>query len=301
MFFNSYLPYRLRIQELSRSVYLDYPFLVQWETLALCSAACSFCPYPVLERQGTRMDDPLMDKIISDLKDIPRHIPFQLAPFKVNEPFLDTRLIPLLRRLNRDLPQASLVLFSNASPLTEEKLLALAEIEKIDSLCISLHEYRPEVYTELMGLPWERTWKRLQTLHRLKAEGRLNFKILLSRVGDSSQHDAAFVYWGKRNFPLFQTLCSPRGEWLNQVEGLEPLLPKVPDLGCVRWFELSITATGEVAFCCMDGQAAWPLGNLRQEHALEIYNKPHFRRLRAQQLSRLTCDPCRQCTYLTYL
>ena len=75
----------------------------------------------------------------------------------------------------------------------------------------------------------------------------------------------------------------------------------VPDLGCVRWFELSITATGQVAFCCMDGQDEWSLGDARKDHLIEIYNQPEFRRLRQKKLSRLDTDPCRRCTYLTYL
>lgn len=297
---NPHLNHQLKIKSLSESVYLDYPLIIHLETLALCSAACNFCPYPTLSRKGERMNDSLIDKILSDLKDIPSEVSFQLAPFKVNEPFLDTRLIPLLKKVNQCLPNARLLLYSNGSPITEAKALELNKLENIVYLCISLNEYRPEVYTQVMHLPWERTWERLQMLHRLKAEGKLHFDIMLSRVGDSSQHDIHFVHWCVKNLPLFKSGFFSRGEWLNQVSNLEPSSQIVPDVGCVRWFELSITATGEVAFCCMDGQAEWVLGDVRKEHLLEIYNRPAFRRLREQQLSRLTTNPCRQCTYLTY-
>ena len=67
--------------------HLDYPQEVHIETLAICNAACTFCPYPTMDRQGDRMSDELIDKIIDDLTHIPRQLPFNIAPFKVNTHF----------------------------------------------------------------------------------------------------------------------------------------------------------------------------------------------------------------------
>src|SRR5688500_7831084 len=50
--------------------YVDYPAVVHLETLAVCNAACEFCPYPRLERQGARMSDALIEKVIDDLSDM---------------------------------------------------------------------------------------------------------------------------------------------------------------------------------------------------------------------------------------
>ena len=55
--------YQLGVERKRLSPYLDYPREVTIETLALCNAACEFCPYPDLERQGTRMSDALVEKI----------------------------------------------------------------------------------------------------------------------------------------------------------------------------------------------------------------------------------------------
>ncbi|MEZ0375340.1 MAG: radical SAM/SPASM domain-containing protein [Candidatus Sericytochromatia bacterium] len=288
--------YRTLLRDLAHSPYLVFPRVVHLETLALCPAACGFCPYPTLRRKGAKMEDALIDKILKDLEAIPRQLQFQLFPFKINEPFMDTRLMPILREINRRLPNAQLSLISNGHPLTEAKLLELAEIRNMLYLCISLNDHRPEVYTRLMELPWERMHDRLQLLHRLKAEGRLPFHILLSRVADGSADDQAFTAWGKAHYPLFKTDVYPRGNWIFQVDLEVPT--EVPDVGCMRWFELSITATGEVALCCMDGQADWPLGNVREQHVLEVYNQPAYRRLRENSLSRLESKPCSSCTFM---
>ncbi|MEZ0375341.1 MAG: radical SAM protein, partial [Candidatus Sericytochromatia bacterium] len=181
-----YSAYQQRLWQLRQSAYLNYPQLVHLESQALCPAACSFCAYPVLRRKGTRMDDALVDKIMTDLEDIPKSIPFNLIPFKVSEPFMEPRLMSMLKRANERLPNAQLSLHTSAAPLTEAKLLALNELQNFHHLAISVHDPRPEVYTRLMQLPWERTWERLQMVHRHKAAGRLNFPVHLARVGDGT-------------------------------------------------------------------------------------------------------------------
>ena len=43
------------VARLRRSDHADWPRHVHLETLAVCNAACHFCPYPTLDRKGTRL------------------------------------------------------------------------------------------------------------------------------------------------------------------------------------------------------------------------------------------------------
>ncbi|MDP6951424.1 MAG: radical SAM protein, partial [Alphaproteobacteria bacterium] len=142
-----------KVDLLRASVHAKYPRHVHLETLAVCNAACSFCPYPTLEREGTRMPDALIDKIIADLAAISRQVPFMLAPYKVNEPFLDARLPDILHRINARLPNAAICLFSNGSAFTERSLSKLATVRNIEYLVISLNECEAEPYEALMQMP----------------------------------------------------------------------------------------------------------------------------------------------------
>jgi sulfatase maturation enzyme AslB (radical SAM superfamily) len=67
----------------------ETPYFVSIETLALCNAACEFCPYPTLTRHGQKMPVELFYKIVNDLADkSPAEIPnFTLN--RVSEPLLD--------------------------------------------------------------------------------------------------------------------------------------------------------------------------------------------------------------------
>jgi hypothetical protein len=288
--------YQTRVRNFQQSPYMQFPAHVHIETFSLCTAACNFCPYPSIERLGNRMSDALIDKIITDLTDIPRQVPFQISPFKVNEPFLDTRLFDILKTINAKLPHAELTLTSNASPITAKNLQKLNSVKRLKYLWISFNDHRPEHYERTMRLPWARTLERLNMIHQAKAEGRFLPKVILSRVGDNTQADIDFAYWVAQHFPLFEVTIFQRGSWLGQAQ-VELNIP-VPNVGCSRWFDLSITSPGKVAHCCMDGKAEWPIGDVNHQHVLEVYNQPEYRILREKTRSRLTVSPCNTCTFL---
>lgn len=287
--------YQRDLQTQRQSRYMDFPQHVHLESMATCNAACVFCPYPTIERQGARMPDDLIEKVMTDLTDIPADLPFHLSPFKVNEPFLDVRLFDILRHANDRLPNAILTLTSNATPITARSLDRLEAIKNIGYLWISFNDHRAQAYEQTMKLPYERTVERLDLIHQRKAAGRLPFAVVLSRVGDDSADDQAFRDWCQQRYPLFGTSVFQRGGWLGQVN---TPVGAIPEVGCMRWFELSITATGTVAHCCMDGQAQWPIGDVRAQHVLDIYNSPAYRRLREATTTRQDASPCRTCTFL---
>jgi Iron-sulfur cluster-binding domain len=286
--------YQSQIEMARKGPYLDFPAHVHLETNALCNAACTFCPYPTLDRKGAKMSDALVAKIIEDLRDIPPTLPFQLSPFKVNEPFLDTRLFSILAQINERLPNASLTLTTNASALTEKQLARLPAVRNLAYLWISMNDHRQAEYEATMKLPYRRTIERMRMIHAALASKRLGLRIVLSRVGDGSAADVAFVQWVTREFPLFEASVFQRGDWLSQVDTPTEGAPKV---GCVRWFDLSITATGVVAHCCMDGAAKYPIGDVSRQHVLEVYNAPAYRRLREHTARRQEVEPCNRCSF----
>ena len=289
--------YQRLVESLRTSRYMDYPREVAIETLAVCNAACSFCPYPGLERKGDRMPDALIEKIIEDLAEIPRDLPFIVSPFKVSDPLLDVRLFDILQRCNERLPNAMLRVFTNGSPLTARHLSQLVRVQNLEHLWVSLNHHDPERYEQVMQLPWKRTIEKLELLHRTKAAGDFPVPVVVSRVGDGSDDDARFAAFLRERFPLFRPALVPSSEWLGQVQGLLGS-GKVLPVGCGRWFELSITATGEVAFCCMDGKAEYPIGNVSTTNVLEVYNDPAYRMFRERYVTRIEGAPCRGCTNL---
>ena len=273
---------------------MDYPIAVHLETWTKCNAACNFCPYPTLVRKGNKMPDELIEKILTDLEDIPRTQPFFLSPFKVNEPFLDKRLLPLLEDVNRRMPNAILRLFSNGTPITEKKIDQLAKLRSVAHLWISLNDYRPKEYEEVMQLPLEKTLKRLDLLHRKKLEG-FPHTVVISRVVDNTFADGRFCVWAHDRYPAFAIRLIKRESWLDFYEH-DAIAKEVPASTCSRWNEIDITSTGLVSLCCMDGRAQYPIGDVSKQHVLKVFNSPSYRRMRAGPWNRQAYEPCNRCT-----
>jgi sulfatase maturation enzyme AslB (radical SAM superfamily) len=278
---------------LDRKRYLDWPAEVSIETLTKCNARCTFCPYPTLDRIGTKMPDELIDKIINELKDHPRE--FTISPFKVNEPFLDKRLLPLCRRINDELPNAHLRLFTNGSALTEKHIDEVSELVRVTHLWVSLNDHRPDEYHRVMGLDFERTAKNLDLLHAKVESDDFPHRVVVSKVNaDAPSEDAEFGAYVAGRWPLFDVQLIRRDGWLGHIE---PGDPEVPDKPCGRWFELNIMANGIVAHCCMDSMGEHSIGDLNTQSLFEVYNGRAWRKNRLLEWSRKNVFPCRTCSY----
>jgi radical SAM protein with 4Fe4S-binding SPASM domain len=146
-----------------------------------------------------------------------------------------------------------------------------------------------------MQLPYKRTIENLHRLHDMIVSGESRIRrVVLSRVTDGSPADAEFTDFVKATFPKFEVFLGVRGSWVGRVRSDAP----IPNVGCARWFEISIMATGIVSHCCMDGNGDFPIGDVKTQHLLEIYNQPHYRQLRESTRSRRDAKPCDQCSFL---
>lgn len=233
------------------------------------------------------MPDNLIEKIITDLTDIPASHTFQVNLSRVNEPFLDRRIFDIARAINEKLPQASLVFFSNGTPLNDTNIKKLASLRNISRLNISLNENEAQKYTQVMGLRFDHTLSVLQALYSAKLNNSIYFPVTLSRVGDGSERDDIFKIWVKSNFPVFNAEVSNRGDWLGLVDGQSG---EIPDAGCTQWFKLHFLSNGREAFCCIDAEGKYGKGDARNSHVLEIYNRQERRIMRTTVNSRLGHD-----------
>ena len=280
---------------LRRSPYMDYPTEVTIETQAVCNAKCSFCPYDTMKRKGDRMSDALIDKIINDLKAIPEAVPFTIAPFKVNEPFLDKRFITVCEKINNELHNAKLRIFTNGSTLTDEVIDRISGIRNVIHLWVSLNESEKASYEAKIKLPFEKTIARLDALHK-RVDGGDFHQVIVSRVADGSDADGKFSLFLRARYPLFDCILLGREDWTGQVHSEEQR--RVSPYGCYRWFEVSIMASGKVALCCMDGEGKHVIGDVNNQSVLDIYNSPRYKKLRQYTNSRIAAvPPCDHCTY----
>lgn len=259
--------------------YIDQPREVSIETYAKCNAACTFCPYPTLDRIDTRMPMELIDRLILEMSEWEE--PFFFSPFKVNEPLLDKRLFDICNKVT-DNTLGVLRIFSNGSALNLRNIEKIANLDRVVQLWISLNEYRPEQYKDLMNLDFEHTARNLDVLH----DSNFPYPVMLSTVGFPNEDFRRYCF---DRWPRFESLAIRDGGWLGFTGGDE----EIPDTHCWRWWELSIMATGQASLCCMDGEGKYGFGDVNNESLLEIYAKT--RKWREGISRKAAGDPCNRC------
>ena len=268
--------------------FLDYPMEVTVETQALCNARCTFCPYPTLDRKGEKMSDELLNKLVDEIISWDRLMYF--SPFKLSEPLLDKRVLPLCERINRESDKIVLRIFSNGSALTPKNLEGVAKLKRLSYLWVSLNSHIPEEYEKIMGLDFEQTAKKLDYLHGLD----FPHQVMLSCVGYPNEPFRRYCF---ERWPKFHSMAIKKDAWIDFTDAQ---FPEVPDTGCSRWFELNIISSGMAVTCCMDdGQNKdYHFGDLNTQTLYEVYNSPRWRDRRVSLISRRQLsDPCNKCSY----
>lgn len=277
-----------------RRHYLTQPQEVSIETLALCNASCSFCPYGSLGREGTRLSSIVIQSLISQMASW--KTPFYISPFKVNEPLLDHRLREICEQIEQEVPHAQLRLFSNGHALTEKNVEWIANLKKLPQFWVSLNSCDEIEYPAMMGakLQFKRVAEKLDWLQDLCRADQFPHEVVLSRVVTDDTKDWAFVNAVRLRWPRFRPFLIKRDAW---IDFTRPSDAKVPHRGCARWFELNITAEGKAVLCCMDGKGEYPQGDVVEKSLLDIYNQPQLKERRERAFTRAGIEPCQRCSY----
>ena len=273
----------------------DYPKQVTLETAAICNAHCDFCPQDKLARRGHVMQMELIEKIISELSEIPPNRCPEIAPNGVNEPLADKRIFDVLNLISCKLPDAKIYFVTNGNLLSEEAIAELSK-HKLSKLCISLNFCDETTYEQRTGLQWSKTLAAMTLLHERTVSGKFRYPVRISRLQDGGEYDLVFANWVEANYPAFQYWPKKFGDWLGSVPNLSHRSHEVKDK-CPQWYFMHIASTGAVQRCCMDADAQYPWGNVQTMNLLDIFNQDEWLALRRGQRSRFEIHPCNRCTY----
>ena len=285
----------------NRDKYKDFPRFVGIETVGRCNANCNFCPHESLDRKHTEMDDDLFDKIISDLEEIPPHVPIRIIPNLVNEPFMDRKIFSRLTTINERLPSATLAIFTNLNVVSRSFLSDLSQIKNINLFNISFNAGNEKEYEDTMKIDFQRTVENINSLLRANREKTfLSNPIILSRVASLTDADGHYVDECIKIFSDysigidFEARVKNRANWLGKLASEQSVIPK--EMPCNAWFDLNIFCTGVVPHCCMDANGQYSIGDVRDSSVLEIYNDIKFKFMREKLAAREETHPCNTCS-----
>lgn len=113
------------------------PTSVEIETDATCNRRCDYCPLSIVETREGRMSEELYHKIIRDLKMM--NFSGNLSFHFYNEPLLDERLESFISYASKQIPEATVIIFTNGDKLTKDRVHSLVD-SGTDIIRVSIHD-----------------------------------------------------------------------------------------------------------------------------------------------------------------
>ncbi len=257
-------PYNYRILRLKNeqirpgvSMSRKFPLAVEIEINSDCNLSCSYCPNSKAERIEKGQMDKNLFVAILD----------QLASFNYdgrisyhfyNEPTLSPNLDEFIRLTKQKLPKAWIDLFSNATNLNKERIENLSELG-IDKFTLTKH-----ARSQTPGMD--------QALENLQSHD--SKKIYLTHFRDLRlTNRAGSVPIKSKQKPPLSLPCF------------------IPDCALV------ITVKGNVVPCYEDFFQKNVMGNVMEQHILEIWNSPKYQNFRdtLKAGKRHLLEACKDC------
>ena len=287
-----------------------FPKYVEIQTTSICNSFCSICPYGQVEGKFPKcyMSDELINKILDECEKHKDEI-HNIVPYVNNEPFLDKRMVNVLRNIkHRGL---NVELSTNGSALTEEIARAIVDEKLIDDFRISFFASRKEDYAKLMPrLNYDMVVKNIKYFAEYnKSKGNpVHTNIIMILVDDLDMQqniDEAKEMFGieVRVFGYLDRagMNKKKNKLLTDEEFKEDRL-----VGCSthrpnEWF--SILANGDVYLCTQDWNRENKIGNVEKESIESVWNNEKYQWYRDVIFGRIETPEdfiCKKCKIAIY-
>lgn len=236
---------------------------VMIETINRCNGICDFCPANKNEETRTfkKMTEDMYNGIINELEEIKWSGKLFLCVN--NEPFLDKRIIAFAKYAKIKISNASIVLITNGSLLTTEKMDEMVGI--VDEITINDYSER-----YILSKPIKRIYKHVKKhsekydLMKISINRRYNKEILATRAGNA-----------------------PNKKNKNVKMKMSCLYP---------FMDFIIFPDGQVGMCCNDCKECSCFGDISKDKILNIWENEKFQDLRkAVSKGRDKYEFCKEC------
>ncbi|MBQ6886184.1 MAG: SPASM domain-containing protein [Lachnospiraceae bacterium] len=217
---------------------------VEIETLNRCNGVCPFCPVNANEKQRpyAKMTDELFKKIIDELSEI--EYAGILSLYSNNEPFLDERIIEFHKYAREKVPKAEIVIFTNGSLLTVDKLIEI--LPYLDRMVIDNYNDDIELNANLVEVH-DYVSKHKEASEKVFIDVRKQNEVRFSRGGQAPNKKKV----------------------------------KAIPVKCVLLFQqLIIRPDGKVSLCCNDALGKYTLGDCNEQGLLEIWHSEEYKKVR---------------------
>ncbi|MDP2668471.1 MAG: SPASM domain-containing protein [bacterium] len=290
---------------------MDFPAIIELQTMNRCNADCPMCPYPdtIGKQDLCYMSDELFEKIIGQLAGEPAFQSLVLS-FQ-NEPFVDKNLLARAKTFKKLLPNKILQVVTNGSLL--QKFGIPQVYEYFDLVSISVSATSKQKYEQVMkGLSWETVNANLGLIASKKAWVDKTILRFIRQEANEQEASEFKRHWNKKGFRVFGFEINSRVGLVKDYKQIRVqkgvagslrmqvlkfagklLIPSCP----IPFISFYIRADGDAVLCFNDYGEDHIYGNLSGESIRDIFNSPEYRKARNNSLQenfpdRTLCDKC---------
>ncbi len=287
---------------------LQFPKYIEIQTQSLCNANCAICPYENISKtRGTngiaRMPEELIKRIIDELE-LHKEEVERIIPYMNNEPFLDNRMMDILRYIKEK--GFFVELSTNASALSENRSEQIIKDRLIDDFRISFFSGYEYLYRKIMpGLNYQKTLHNIQYFLQMNKENGNPVPVQIIQVMHEKMDLKAEQRKMKELFPEVNIHYFGYLDRAGNMKCKNDLAIKDFSGASLRGCSLArleerftITAHGEVIICSQDWLNKEVIGNIAKNRIEDIFLGKQRERLLRQLYGERDSDDlflCKRC------
>lgn len=273
------------------------PYIFQIEATNYCNLKCPMCPHDLMTREVGFMEVELFHKLIDQVKGCLSSIRLH----NMGESLFHKRFDEFISYAKSN--NIKTTLSSNASALTlrnGERVLKAG----LNKLIISFDGNAKDTYEYFRaGANYEKVIIKIENFLKLKRDlNKKNPKIVLQLVNMPMMKSEIKGYKQRWASQVDEIRIKPPRNWdgsserINNLVGMEDSRQdKTPCF--LLWNSLVVLWDGRVVPCCMDYDAKYVLGNIKEKSIDEIFNDEPLRKLRELHMTERVAESelCRGC------
>lgn len=242
--------------------YAKKPQVIQIETTIACNATCWFCPQKYATRRPMFMEEWVWKKIIDES----REMGIIYRPFILNEPFVDKRMVDIIRYIKQD--KTAIVEFNtNGEPLLPKRADEIIEAG-VDAVRFSVDGIRRETFNEARGISYDKVYANVE--YFLKAARSASRPIttevrMIKFPGTEAEQKEFVAFWEERKPTQIILTDLYRYPWEGQTEVVHKPCLKIID-------QMFFYVDGRATLCCWDSKERQIVGDVKTENVLDIWN-----------------------------
>ena len=229
-----------------------------------------------------------------------RHI----VPFINGEPFADPRMPEFIEGIAKLYPGINVILYTNASLLTEEKARRVLAAGNVGAFNVSIQGGTREVMERNMGLNWDTVIDNVDRLIQLNEEYRTGKRIRVNMCVFSKTESTVHEFltrWEARADVCLGAFSNFGGMVHDEAEKRTKEFKRKQ---CARALNhLYVFWNGDVGQCCFDLLGSVVHGNMAGRKLVDVLNDESYRKMRRAHLELdvpampKICHECNACSF----